>query len=354
MSLPILIHLTRSLTDRKCRRSITNAITSKEALVFGAAMTTVLLFSLTPATTRLAVTQIDGFWIGLARTMVGGVIAIPVVACFRLAPPKGLQDWKLLGLSAMGSFVAFPVLFSLGAQRTSGTHAALLMAAMPLFVSTTGMVINKKLPPFEWFIGAGIAALGEIAVILTRDSQGSAHPTFYGDFIVLCACILFSAGAVAGARLSARISPWSAVFWALIAASVALVPLALWNIQTLPTEALSFTTVISLLHLTIGAAIIANVCWVWALSKGGIVKVAPIQFAQPLCGVLFAALLVHEHLAPVLLMTAGIIVFGIVTAWRANSAPSDGFKGGLLLLAMNWLYNRRHLLALASTHKRPQ
>jgi hypothetical protein len=94
-------------------------------LVLAAAATTIILFALTPATTLVAAAQIDGLSIGIIRTVGGGLVALPLLLVFRLRPPQRWNDWKLLILSAIGSFAGFPILFSLGSQRTSASHAAL-------------------------------------------------------------------------------------------------------------------------------------------------------------------------------------------------------------------------------------
>ena len=52
-----------------------------------------------------------------------------------------------------------------------------------------------------------------------------------------------------------------------------------------------------------------------------IVRVAPVQFAQPVCALFFASALLNERLTPSLLFVAAAIVFGIVTAYR-GARPS--------------------------------
>ena len=67
---------------------------------------------------------------------------------------------------------------------------------------------------------------------------------------------------------------------------------------------------------------LANISLVWALSRGGLVRVAPLQFAQPVCALFFACALLNERLTSSLLFVAAAIVFGIVTASR-GARPSS-------------------------------
>jgi drug/metabolite transporter (DMT)-like permease len=292
--------------------------------IFAAALLTIVLFALTPATTRLAELQIDGLWIGIIRSVGACVITIPLLLLLRLAPPKKTADWGMLILSAFGSFAVFPVLFSLGAQRTSGSHAALIMAVMPLFVGCAGMLLDRRLPRPSWFMGATIAIAGEIALIGIR-SRGISNATAGGDAIVLVGCIFFALGVVAGARLSSRINPLSATLWAITIGSVALIPLAIvhWQTTAMDFHTFTATTWAAVFHITVGATIIANLSWLWGLSRGGLVRIAPLQFSQPVCALFFAAALLGERLNLTLILVAAVIVFGTVTACRGARTAAN-------------------------------
>lgn len=305
------------------------SVQSSALPIFAAASLTIVLFALTPATTRLAASQIDGLSIGIIRSVGAGLIALPLLLVLRLPPPKKAADWTLLVLSALGSFAAFPVLFSLGTQRTSGCHTALIMAAMPLFVGCAGMLLDRRVPRPSWFMGAAIAVAGEIALVGIRSGGASANATITGDAVVLAGCILFALGVVAGARLSSRINPMSAALWAIMVASIGLAPLAVMHWRTTPFAYHEFTatTWAAIVHITVGATVIANLSWLWALSRGGLVRVAPIQFAQPVCALFFASALLGEHLNTALVLVAAVIVFGTVTACRGARVGSRNDAG---------------------------
>ena len=72
----------------------------------------------------------------------------------------------------------------------------------------------------------------------------------------------------------------------------------------------------ALAHITVGASILAYVSWFWALSRGGIARVAPFQFAQPVVALVFAVLLLGEHLASNVIASGIAIVSGIAIARR--------------------------------------
>jgi drug/metabolite transporter (DMT)-like permease len=295
-------------------------------LVFASAGLTICLFGLTPATTHIAVLQIDGLTVGMLRTVGAGIVALPLVLLLRLRPPRELGQWGLLILSALGCFVSFPLLFSLGSQSTSATHAALIMAALPLFTGLFGIAVDWRLPRAAWFIGAAIAVAGEVSLIAMQDGGSTAGATVAGDLLVLAACFLWAIGAVAGARLTVHVTPWAATFWAIVVASLCLAPIAVADVNAVQWSAIPPLTWAALLHVTVGASILAYVAWFWALARGGVTRIAPLMFIQPVIAVLFAALFVSERLSLQLLAAASAIVAGVVIACRGASAPEPQDK----------------------------
>jgi drug/metabolite transporter (DMT)-like permease len=196
------------------------------------------------------------------------------------------------------------------------------MAVMPLLVGLAGMSLDRRLPRIGWFIGASMAIVGE-SILFAFRGVGSVEVSATGDALVLAACIMFAGGVVAGARLTSRYSPWAATLWAITLAGLALAPLPVLRVTTVPLSGVTPATWVALLHLTLGASVLANVAWLWALARGGIVRIAPLQFAQPILAVLFASLLLKEVFTLRLLLATIVIVTGIIVAHRAVTALAD-------------------------------
>jgi drug/metabolite transporter (DMT)-like permease len=287
-------------------------------LVFGAACAAVILFALVPATTRIAAAQLSGLSIGLIRTVGAGLFSLPLLLILRSRLPQTPKDWGLLLLYAFGNFAGFPMLFGIGVQHTSGSHAALIMAVMPLFIGLIGMVLERRLPRGIWFAGVAIAVGGEASLVGMGNASSSAVASFGGDAIVFAACTLSAVGIVAGARLGSRIGPFAATLWGITIASASLAPWAATRLLAARYgyADLSATTWTAVLQITLGAAVIANMSWLWAVSRGGLVRIAPIQFAQPVCALFFATTLLDERLTTSLLLVAVSIVLGTITACR--------------------------------------
>jgi drug/metabolite transporter (DMT)-like permease len=305
------------------RAALPSSAVNLTPFIFAAACFAVILFALVPSTTRIATAQLSGLSVGLIRTVGAALFGLPLLLIVRPAIPGSPKDWCLLLLYAVGNFAGFPILFGVGVHYTSGSHAALIMAAMPLFIGLLGIALERRLPRWSWFIGAAIAIAGEAALV-GMGNMNATGASVAGDAIVFAACTLSAIGIVAGARLGARIGPLAATLWAMVIGGMALAPWAAFRLLDAPHAYAQLTAITwaAVLQITLGAAVIANVSWLWAVARGGLVRIAPIQFAQPVCALFLASALLNEPLSPTLLLVAACIIVGTVTACRgARSKP---------------------------------
>ncbi len=227
--------------------------------------------------------------------------------------PAETESWTLVLISAVGSFAGFPLLFSIGVRLTSAAHAGVIMATMPLITSILGLVMEHHRPRLVWFAGTTLAFAGEALLVSHGDA---ARGSLAGDAIVLAACIMCACGFAAGGRLSQRIDPLAATLWAIAVASLGFLPAAVLMVGTVDWPALVPVTWVALLHITAGASVLAYMSWFWALSRGGIARVATFQFTQPALVLIFAALILGEPMPAQLIVSGALVVGGIVLARR--------------------------------------
>jgi drug/metabolite transporter (DMT)-like permease len=142
-----------------------------------------------------------------------------------------------LSVAALGGFVGYTLLFAYGIKLTSTAHAALILAASPIFTGLIGFTVSKNWPQQRWWIGAAIALLGEVILIGYRNTGGTpSTATLTGDLIMLASVLFSSAGYVAGGRLSAHIGTWATTAWAISLAGVVLLPVFLLRLNLAQTD----------------------------------------------------------------------------------------------------------------------
>ena len=72
--------------------------------------------------------------------------------------------------------------------------------------------------------------------------------------------------------------------------------------------------------LALLTSVLGYIAWYWALAKGGISRIASIQFTQPLFGIALAAVVLGEKPAPVTTVTTAGILLG---AWLVSRAGAS-------------------------------
>ena len=285
--------------------------------VVAAATLTIVLWGATPVATKAAVATMDPVVVGMLRTVLAGVAAVPIVLLLRIAPPAGRHAFGLLILSAFGGFVGFPILFSLGQRLTSATHGALILAALPLFTGIFAALYERRPPARLWWTGCAIAFAGEVFLITSRAGLDGGEATVTGDAIILASALLASLGYVTGARLARTgYGTWGTTFWGVIAASVVLVPLlpfAWTGTEWSDAGAVGWGAVA---YLAVGSTILAYVAWYWALGTGGIARIGLFQFFQPAVGIVLAIALLGETVTVPLLISAAAILSGVFIAQK--------------------------------------
>ena len=278
------------------------------------ALAAVTIWAGTPAVTKLVVGGLDPVAVGFLRTLLAGLLALPLLLAGRVAPPRQPGTRGFLALAAVSGFIAFPVLFSLGVARTSAGHAALLIAVSPIFTGLFAAALERRWLAGRWWLGAAVSMAGVVLLIDARFGLALGDGSLVGDLLVIAACIAACCGYVAGARTARETGSWSATLWGLLLASILLLPLTPW---VLPWGALATAGWLgwsALLYLSVLSSILGYALWYRALAQDDIGRTGLVQFAQPFLGLLIAAALLGEAISLPMLLAGGLIVAGVALA----------------------------------------
>ncbi|WNJ98975.1 DMT family transporter [Thalassospiraceae bacterium LMO-JJ14] len=290
------------------------------AAAFGLAAFAVLSWGITPALTAFQVSEIPALQAGLMRSVLAVPAAVAFIFFLRLRLPADKATWSWLLLAGFAAFCGFPILFTLGVSRTATSHAALILACMPVVSGAMAAMLDRRMPRRGWFAGATLAMAGETILITSRDSTGVA--TLGGDLLCIAAAVISGSGYVAGSRATAKIGTWSTTFWGVAIAGLAQVPLLIWLSHDFAWGGLTYVGWGSTLYLVMFATVLAYAAWYWALNHGSVVRIAPVQFAQPVVSLVFAVLLLSEAITLPIVFSTALILGGIVLASRAQRVPA--------------------------------
>lgn len=286
--------------------------------VFAAALLAVVIFGGSAVATKVAVSAIAAIDVAIMRTVIGGLVAMPLALALRIGVPRDNSQRWLLALSGFCGFIAFPLLFTLGVKLTTANHATMILAILPVLTGAIAMSWDRLRPSTLWWLGCAIAFAGEVLLIY-QPGSGNGEASISGDLLVTLSTLFASLGYVAGARLQrSGYSARGTAFWGVGLFSLLVLPLAPLLVDGGALQLAGWYAWSGLLYQAIGVTIVAYILWYWALGTGGIARVGLFQFLQPVSGVILAWLILAEQLSLTFVFASVIIMLGVALAFRAR------------------------------------
>jgi drug/metabolite transporter (DMT)-like permease len=120
--------------------------------------------------------------------------------------------------------------------------------------------------------------------------------------------------------LASKVGTRSATAWGLSLAGILLLPVLATRMdfsQPLITAA-STPSWLAILYLALLVSIVGYIAWYWALDKGGIGRIAPVRFLQPLVSLVIAVVLFSEPITVPVVIALVTIIFGVTLTTRAQ------------------------------------
>jgi drug/metabolite transporter (DMT)-like permease len=165
------------------------------------------------------------------------------------------------------------------------------------------------------------AGTGAATVIAFTFSQNHGQLTI-ADLYLFGALLVCAAGYAEGGRLSAHMPGWRVIAWGVVLAAPVNLAVSAW---ALPQEPVHLTA-----KAVVGMAYIAGisqfggfVVWYRGMGLIGVARASQIQLAQPLLTLVWAVLLLGEHVSPAAPITAVIVLTCIVVTQRARVERAD-------------------------------
>lgn len=250
----------------------------------------VLCFSLTLPATHLAETGFGSVTVGLGRALVAAVLAgIVLLARRERIPPR--RTWASLVCVAGGVVVGFPLFSALALEGTPVAHGAIIGGLLPALTAVGGVLRGGERPRMLFWFSC---IAGMLAVLLFAIVQGGGHVQI-GDVWMLAAVGAGAVGYTEGGRLARELGGWRVICWALLlAAPVLLLPVG-WNLvqDGIHSNLLAW---IGFAYVALVSMFLGFFAWYAGLARGGIARISQLQLLQPLLTIVWATLLLGEHL----------------------------------------------------------
>ena len=277
---------------------------------WGSGLLGVLIFSGSLPATRVAVSKLDPMFLTSVRAVIAALLGIALLVLLRQPRPRR-ADLPSIALVAAGVVVGFPLLTAMALKYITAAHSIVFIGLLPLATALFGVIRGgERSKPLFWLF----SVLGSLAVAGFALSQ-SADISLAGDALMLAAIIACGLGYAEGAQLSRRIGGWQVISWALVVA-LPVMAVAAFAFQPETLAGLTVPVWVSLGYVSVFSMLIGFVFWYRGLALGGTAGVGQLQLLQPFFGLILAAVLLSEPVAPAMIGVTVLVVLCVAGAKR--------------------------------------
>jgi len=260
----------------------------------------VAIFALTLPLTRLAVREFDPLFLSIGRTVVAAAVALPLLLVTRQTRPDK-HDLKQLLFVVAGVIFGFPILSAIAMRSAPASHAAVVLAALPLATALMSTIFAHERPS-RAFWAWSIAGSSAVVVFALWDGGTELHAA---DILLLLAVIAAAMGYAAGGQLSKKLGGWQVICWALLLALPITLPMTFYLSRQLS----GHESVIGwscFAYLGLMSQLIGFFAWNKGLAMGGIAKVGQVQLLQTFMSLIAASVILGETI------TLRAIIFALI------------------------------------------
>ncbi len=275
----------------------------------------VLAFSLSLPATRVAVQELDPWFVAFARAVGAALLAAAYLRSTG-APWPARGQWRRLALVASGVVVGFPLFTSLALTSETAAHGAVVIAVLPAMTAVFAVLrAGERPPPLFW----AASGSGLLAVLIFLAAGGGVGGSWSGaDLLLVLAVVVCGLAYAEGGALARDLGGARTICWALLLALPVTVPIMLVSVAAHPPHA-GPAAWAGFGYLTTISMFLGFFAWYAGLARGGIARVGQIQLTQPVITLGWSALLLGETVTAASLGAAVVVLICVVLTQRSRT-----------------------------------
>jgi drug/metabolite transporter (DMT)-like permease len=290
---------------------VTHAARREELKGLGFASLGVALFSFSLPATRLAVADLDPFFVSFGRAAVAAALAVVVLRALRAPRPSGAAQWRSLAIVGFGVVVGFPLLTALALRHVDSSHGAVVIALLPAGTAVFAVLRAGERPSRGFWVAAGGGLVAVLAFVVAQ-GVGSIGGS---DLALLGATVICSLAYAEGGALSRTLGGPQTICWALVLCAPITITVAA---LTLPAGHVGTDAWLGFAYVSVFSMFLGFFAWYAGLALGGVAKAGQTQLFQTPLTLALAALVLGEHVSVLAVVCTLAVLGSIVGTQRAR------------------------------------
>jgi drug/metabolite transporter (DMT)-like permease len=271
---------------------------------------------------KIAVDELSPSVVAWSRLALAAAVLLPVA--WKLGALRGLRErwWILTLFAAVEMAVPWP-LIGYGEVHVSSSLAAILIAAVPLFVALLALRFDHAERPTPTRLVGMLIGLAGVAALVGIDVGGQTEQLL-GAFAIVLAAFCYAVGPMIVKRRLSDVDPLGPVAASLAIATVLVTPFALADV---PGEVPSGDVLASLVVLGLVCSALAFLFFFRLIAEVGPSRATVITYVNPVVALALGVAILDES------VTTGVVV-GLLLILAGSWLSTDGrVPPGLAALA---------------------
>lgn len=264
--------------------------------------------------------QMSPLFVGSGRAVIAAVLAATVLWFSRQKLPRGGQ-WGRLAVVAGGVVVGFPLLTSFALTDVPASRGAVVVALLPAVTAMFAVLRTGERPALSFWMATG---LGATAAVLFAAAQGGRLVGLrWSDVLLFAAVVVCAIGYAEGGVLSRELGSWQTISWALVLASPLMILLTVVAVVQHPPEG-ALVEWGAFGYLAVVSMFLGFFAWYRGLAIGPMAQVSQVQLTQPVMSLLWAGLILGEHIGAATILGGMAVVGCALLAVRVKNRGARG------------------------------
>src|SRR6201995_2921735 len=295
-----------------------------------------LLWSYAFVAGKIGVTYCPPLILLAARFSVAGILILGITALRGERWSLTLRDTLVFALIGVANNALYLGLGYTGLKTVSAGLGGLIISANPVFTAVFAALVLGEALTWRKVTGLALGIIGVAMIVWHRMSVGSDH--LEGILYTLAALASIVAGTILFKYLAPKGSLWIGNGIQNLAGGLALLPVALTfsNVSDIVPNA---HLIAAFAFLVLGGSILAYLLWFHLLKVCGATAASAYHFLMPPLGMLFAWMVLGEHVAVRDLLGIVPVALGIYLVTRPAKA-SARHEGGVDEFAAYYAHRR--------------
>jgi drug/metabolite transporter (DMT)-like permease len=286
-------------------------------LTIGLFVFVVFAWSLNWVVMKLAVHDVTPLWAVTLRTALAAAVLFPILHFNHqlVRPQRG--DYPIILVISLFHMVGFAALMTVGLTYVSAGRAIVLGYTTPLWVAPAAFVFLKEKMSVRQISGIGVGMAGLLLLVGPSALDWRSKVAILGNGLPVLAAICWSVSIIYTRAHRWMATPLELMPWQCLLATIVLAILAL-TVEGLPPTHMSLPTALALAY----NGVIGTALGFWAMTvvnrQVPAATAALGVLATPVLGIGLAAVFLGERLEPTLILSAVVIMAGLVISRKTR------------------------------------